>query len=149
MGGGCNDVAKAQQYFAEVEDELVSLQELDSFEMLREILDRSRSLQDFPENLMRDENKVHGCQSTVYVYSERHDDCVHFQAYSDAQVIRGYLAILISGLDGLKIDDFLGHARQIVEAFARRTNIAASVTPTRANAFGNIFMLMEQQTAKL
>ncbi|MFW5800573.1 MAG: SufE family protein [Spirochaeta sp.] len=143
------DVQQVQHFFDEVEEELVSLQSIDSFEMLREIISYSRHLEDFPQELMTEENRVHGCQSTVYIHALHDDSAVYFQAFSDAQVLRGYLGILLAGLNYMAIEDFLKHARSIVEDFAKRTNIAASVTPTRANAFGNIFELMETQVRRI
>lgn len=153
----CSGVAEVQRFFDAVEEELVSLQELDSFEMLREIIAYSQKLEEYPEELKTEANTVHGCQSTVYIHAQRTEGdqqecsggCVYFTAFSDAQVLRGYLGILLAGLNGMRIDDFLQYAKTIVEEFAKRTNIAASVTPTRANAFGNIFELMEKQTREL
>ncbi|AFG37355.1 SufE family protein [Spirochaeta africana] len=143
------DVNQVQQFFAEVEEELVSLQSIDSFEMLREIIGYSKHLPEFPQDLMTEENRVHGCQSTVFISAQPEGEHVSFLAFSDAQVLRGYLGILLQGLNGLPAREFLQHAKGIVEGFAKRTNIAASVTPTRANAFGNIFELMEKQVREL
>lgn len=142
-------VNSVQKFFDEVEAELVSLQSFDTFEMLREIIEYSKVLGEFAADLMTEDNLVHGCQSTVYIYAERDGDAVVFKAYSDAQVLRGYLGILLQGLNGMQCEDFLHHAKGIVEGFAKRTNIAASVTPTRANAFGNIIELMEKKVNEL
>ena len=143
------DVNQVQRFFSEVEEELVSLQSIDSFEMLREIISYSKNLPEFPKDLMTEDNRVHGCQSTVFIHADADGGAIHVQAFSDAQVLRGYLGMLLQGLNGMQIEDFLQHAKGIVEGFARRTNIAASVTPTRANAFGNIFELMEKQVRAL
>ena len=148
-GNHCSDVSNAQQFFTEIEEELVSLHTIDSFEMLREIISYSDKLPDFPEQFRQEQYRVKGCQSTVFVRAQLQDGCITFAAFSDAQVLRGYLGILLAGLNGMHTDEFLQHARALVEGFARRTNIAASVSPTRANAFGNIFALMESQVREL
>lgn len=144
-----SNTGQVEAFFRTVEEELVSLQTIDSFEMLREIITYSDRLGEFPRELMTEDNRVHGCQSTVFIHSECVDNRLVFSAFSDAQVLRGYLGILIEGLNGMNPDDFLQHAESLVEGFAKRTNIAASVTPTRANAFGNIFELMQKQVKEL
>jgi cysteine desulfuration protein SufE len=57
-------------------------------------------------------------------------------------VVKGYLSILIQALNGLSTEDLLIRSQSLVEHFGEVTNIRANLTPSRANAFGNIYQLM-------
>lgn len=76
---------------------------IDTFAMFDEWEDRYRFLIDlgkelppFPENEKTDVNKVHGCQSNVWLIAETEEsgEAINFIADSDAHIVRGLIAIL-------------------------------------------------------
>jgi len=83
---------------------------IDTFELLddwsekyRTLIELGRELPPFPEDLKTAENKVLGCQSQVWVVSERdaEDPAIfRFRADSDAHIVRGLVALVLLMYDG-------------------------------------------------
>ncbi len=138
----CKSLAEAARYFDEIRDELQGLREIDNLEMFRLVTDLGKALPGLEESERTEDNYVHGCVSNVYVSASLVDGCVHYQGESESHVVRGYLAVLVEGLSGLAPSDVVSGTADLVEQFARGTDLKASLTPNRANAFGNIYKLM-------
>lgn len=80
----------------EIADELV-----DSFEMFdawedryRFLIDLGRKLPPLDEAEKTEENRVHGCQSNVWMVAQRDNDKIDFIADSDSSIVRGLIAVL-------------------------------------------------------
>lgn len=143
----CKSLAETARYFDEIRDELLGLREIDNLEMFRLITDLGKGLAGLEESERTEDNYVHGCVSNVYVAASLVDGCVHYRGESESHVVRGYLAVLVEGLSGLSPSDLAGGTADLVERFARETDLKASLTPNRANAFGNIYDLMVSKAA--
>ena len=89
--------------------------------------------------------KVKGCVSQVYVVAQLVDGTLHWQGDSDAAITKGLLALLIEGLEGLTPDQ----AAAIDPSFLAATGLQASLTPSRANGFLNILLMMQAQAKAL
>jgi cysteine desulfuration protein SufE len=105
----------------------------------------AKRLEPFPEALRREELKVRGCVSQVYVMGDLVDGKLHWQGDSDAQITKGLLALLIEGLEGLTPAQVVA----VDPAFIAATGLQASLTPSRANGFLNILKAMQTQAAAL
>ena len=105
----------------------------------------AKKLQPLPEALRTEANKVKGCVSQVYVSGELVDGLLHWQGDSDAAITKGLLALLIEGLEGLTPQQVAA----IDPGFLAATGLQASLTPSRANGFLNIFRLMQSQARAL
>ncbi|MEB3339623.1 SufE family protein [Okeania sp.] len=101
----------------------------------------AKKLPDFPEAEKIPENKVYGCQSQVYITANLDDGKVSYQGDSDAQLVKGLVAFLIEGLNGLTPQEII----EITPDFIQETGLKASLTPSRANGFYNIFQMMKTQ----
>lgn len=53
------------------------------------------------EDYQRNEYRVHGCESVVWLAAEQVDGRWQFRAYSEARLIRGLLALLMVRVEGL------------------------------------------------
>ncbi|MCL4220485.1 MAG: SufE family protein [Phycisphaerales bacterium] len=83
---------------------------IETFELLGDwderfsyVLDLGRKLPEFPESERTEARRVHGCQSNVWLDLgvERHGGPrVRLRAVSDAHIVNGLIAILISAYDG-------------------------------------------------
>lgn len=135
-------------YLEEVRDELLMMREIDNLEMYRVLTDLGKDLEGVSEEERTDENFVYGCVSNVYIADDFEDGAMRFRGVSDAHVIRGYLAVLCRALSGLAPEELLLESREAVERFARDTDLKASLTPNRANAFGNIYQLMREKAER-
>ena len=101
----------------------------------------AKRLEPLPEELRREDCKVRGCVSQVYVVGELRQGTLHWQGDSDAQITKGLLALLIEGMEGLTP----AQVQAIDPAFIADTGLQASLTPSRANGFLNIFRTMQAQ----
>lgn len=135
-------LADMQAYFDEITDELTMLREMDNLEMYRMLTDKGKELEGLSQEERTEENYVYGCISNVYIADDFREGRVFFRGVSDAHVVRGFLAVLVEGLSGLTPEDIMNGTEGAVEKFARDTDLKASLTPNRANAFGNIYKLM-------
>jgi cysteine desulfuration protein SufE len=105
----------------------------------------AKGLDPLPEDLRQDVFKVKGCVSQVYVVARLVDGKLHWLGDSDAAITKGLLALLIKGLEGLTPDQAAG----IDPGFIAQTGLQASLTPSRANGFINIFKTMQAQAQAL
>jgi cysteine desulfuration protein SufE len=139
-------IEDAKSYLEEMTEELNAMREMDSLEMYRMLTDVGKKMDELPAEEKTEENFVYGCVSNVYIADEIGDDgAIYYRGSSESHIVRGYLAILIEALSGLAPADVAGGSREMVESFARDTELKATLTPNRANAFGNIYKLMVEK----
>ena len=105
----------------------------------------AKKLEPLPEDFRNDVFKVKGCVSQVYVVGQLVDGKLHWQGDSDAAITKGLLALLIEGTEGLDPTAMAS----IDPAFLSETGLQASLTPSRANGFLNIFKMMQAQASAL
>lgn len=101
----------------------------------------AKKLQPMPEEDKTPENKVNGCVSQVYITAGLKDGKVWYQGDSDAQLVKGLVAFLIEGLNGLTPQEIV----PITPDFIEETGLKVSLTPSRANGFYNIFQMMKKK----
>ena len=97
-----------------------------------------------PEENKIAENKVQGCVSKVYITATKEDGKILYQGDSDAQLVKGLVAFLIEGLNGLPPEEII----KVEPTFIEETGLQVSLTPSRANGFYNIFQMMKQKAAE-
>jgi cysteine desulfuration protein SufE len=105
----------------------------------------AKKLAPLPDDLRQEAFKVRGCVSQVYVVASLANGHLHWQGDSDAQITKGLLALLIEGMEGLTPAEVTA----IDPAFLAATGLQASLTPSRANGFLNIFRAMQTQARAL
>ena len=110
-----------------------------------QLLSLAKRLEPLPESDKTAENKVPGCASQVYITAELVEGGVKYQGDSDSQLVKGLVALLIRGLDGLPPVEIL----QLTPDFIQDTGLNVSLTPSRANGFYNIFRMMQQKALQL
>ncbi|MDJ0693745.1 MAG: SufE family protein [Mastigocoleus sp. MO_167.B18] len=98
-------------------------------------------LSEFPQSDKVAENKVPGCVSQVYVTASSDEGKVFYQGDSDSQLTKGLLGLLIEGLNGSTANEIV----QLAPDFIKETGLNASLTPSRANGFYNIFKTMQKK----
>lgn len=116
---------------AETEEEIVEEFSLfDSWDEKYEyIIDMGKKLKPLDDVFKKDENKIKGCQSTVWMVSELQGDKVIYKAESDAVIVKGLVSMLIRVLSN--------HTPQeIIEAkldFIDRIGMKQHLAQTRSN----------------
>ena len=101
----------------------------------------AKKLKEMPEEYKTPENKVPGCVPQVYITADLEDDKIWYRGDSDAQLVKGLVALLVEGLNGLTPDEIL----QVTPDFIEETGLKVSLTPSRANGFYNIFQTMKKK----
>src|SRR5213596_1177498 len=74
------------------------------------IIDLGKKLQPLDEKHKIDENRVRGCQSTVWLVADYKDGKIFYKAESDAVIVKGLISMLIRVLSGQTPDDII-HAK--------------------------------------
>ncbi|CAN5171091.1 SufE family protein [soil metagenome] len=103
------------------------------------IIDLGKKLQPLEDNYKIDENRVRGCQSTVYLVADYRDGKVFYKAESDAMIVKGLISMLIRVLSGNTPDE-------IIEAkldFIREIGMTTHLAQTRSN--GLLAMLKQMK----
>jgi len=111
----------------------------DAWEFNEYIIEQGDLLEEMPKELMTPDAKIAGCVSTVYVYGELNDGRMRYNVYSDAQIVKGLLALFVRMLDGLTPQEVLNCPDEVLEAIAGK----ASLTPSRMNGLHAAFMQMQ------
>ena len=116
---------------AEIEEEIIEEFGLfdewdDKYEY---IIDLGKKLPVLPSVHKIDENRVRGCQSTVWLVAERRGDRVYYQADSDSVIVKGLISMLIRVLSGQRADDIIEAKLGFIQAIGMTTHLAQ----TRSN----------------
>ncbi|WP_019556810.1 SufE family protein [Thiomicrorhabdus arctica] len=59
------------------------------------LIDMGKQLQMLDEDFQTEENRIHGCQSQVWIHIEEKDGHLFMQAKSDAAIVSGLIALLL------------------------------------------------------
>lgn len=89
--------------FEDVEAEFEALDDWD--DRYRLLIDLGRGLPPMPEALKTDATRVRGCASQVWLYPGVADGRLHFQADSDAAIVKGLVALVLMLADGRRPDE--------------------------------------------
>ncbi|MCU6761462.1 Uncharacterized sufE-like protein ygdK [uncultured Roseburia sp.] len=88
------------------------------------LLEISSDLPHIPKELRTEENKVHGCQSGVWLLLSEDNGRIYVQADSEALIIRGMLAVIVSLLNGRKADEIVCYTPRFIEETNLKTQIS-------------------------
>jgi cysteine desulfuration protein SufE len=140
-------LADMKEFLRDATEELLMMREMDNLEMYRVITDKGKELEGISEDERTDENFVYGCVSNVYIADDLENGRMHYRGVSEAHVVRGLLAYMVEALNGLPPEDVVAGTREAIEQFAEDVDLKTTLTPNRANAFGNIYALMVEKAA--
>jgi cysteine desulfuration protein SufE len=88
------------------EDLVETFEFLDDWEdRYRHVIDMGKAMPNMPEVLKVATTKVDGCASQVWLHLSTEDDVLTFVGESDALIVRGLIAILISLYSGLRLEE--------------------------------------------
>ena len=120
-----------QKSIAEIEAEIVDEFSLfDSWDDKYEyIIDLGKKLLPLDDQYKKDENKVKGCQSTVWLVADYKDGRVFYKAESDAVIVKGLISMLIRVLSGQQPDNIVNAPLN----FIRDIGMMSHLAQTRSN----------------
>jgi cysteine desulfurase/selenocysteine lyase len=135
----------------EAAEELVEVFDLfdDWSDRYRYLIEMGEKLPPLPEPFKVPANRVHGCQSTVFLHARTRPgtaDVVEFLADSDADIVRGLLAVLQRVYSGQKAGDILAFD---VHGFFARLGLDQHLTMGRRNGLGEMVKRIRGFAAQL
>ncbi|WP_394559503.1 SufE family protein [Aquipseudomonas alcaligenes] len=101
-------------------------------------------LQPLTEEERSEANRVHGCESQVWLVGEQRDGAWHFRAASDARLIRGLLAVLLARIDGLAAAEL---AALDLPAWFSELGLSRQLSPSRSNGLNAVLQRMAELAA--
>lgn len=108
--------------------------DLDREDQSKYLLELGDDLPSFPEESRTEENRVHGCQSQVWLITETtgadSDAAFTIRADSDSTIVRGLIAILQAAFDGKTAQEIIDY--DIVDVF-RQLDLQQHISPQRRN----------------
>ncbi|OOH83464.1 Fe-S metabolism protein SufE [Pseudomonas koreensis] len=88
-----------------------------------------------------DANRVHGCESQVWLVGSLHDGHWQFSASSDARMIRGLVALLLLRVNGLSVADL----KQIdLPDWFNQLGLSRQLSPSRSNGLNAVLQRMNE-----
>lgn len=69
------------------------------------LIDMGKQLQGMDDAYKTEENRIHGCQSQVWIHIEEKDGILYMQAMSDAAIVSGLIALLLKVYNGRSAKD--------------------------------------------
>jgi cysteine desulfuration protein SufE len=130
-----------------VVDELADELELlgDWEQRYRHIIDLGRELAPLSDAEHSDAHKVRGCASQVWLIAERDGaDRLSFRGDSDAHIVRGLIAILLSLFNGRTGEEILGFD---AHAAFDRLGLAGALSRQRSNGLFSMVERIRQEAA--
>ena len=110
---------------------------MDRYQML---IDLGSEQEPLPVQYKTESNLIDGCQSRVWLQADlTPEGIVHFQAESDALIVKGIVTLLIRVLDNHTPDDILSADLHFIEDIGLKDHLS----PTRSN--GLVAMLKQMK----
>lgn len=126
---------------AAIEDEIVEEFSLfDNWEDKYEyLIDMGKKLPKLEDVNKKEENKIRGCQSTVWMVSEYKDGKIFYKADSDAMIVKGLISMLIRVFSGQKPSDIIAADMKFIDEIGMSTHLAQ----TRSNGLRSMIKQMK------
>ena len=105
------------------------------------LIDMGKQLQNMPEELKTEENRIHGCQSQVWLHTEEKDGRLYFQGMSDAAIVSGLVALLLAVYNGRKPEEILKAPLD----FLKEMGLLQHLSPNRANGLYHMIKRIQKE----
>jgi cysteine desulfuration protein SufE len=90
------------------------------------LISMGKELQPMAPEYQTEENKVKGCQSQVWLYSELQDGKIHFWGNSDASIVKGIVALLLNIYNDRSPQEILAIKQDFVAAIGLKQHLSMS-----------------------
>ena len=114
---------------------------VEDFSMFDEWLDKyeyliglGKELETYPEEERTEEHLIKGCQSRVWLCSEKRDGRLFFKADSDAIITKGIISLLVGVYSGRTPEEIAGDDFAFLDEIGLKENLS----PTRAGGLASM-----------
>jgi cysteine desulfuration protein SufE len=104
------------------------------------LIDLGRKLPPFPEAGKVEANKVHGCQSQVWLVASGDANRLTFEATSDSSIVTGLIALLLRVYSGRSAEAIVATEPRFVDSIG----LAKHLSPTRSNGLVAMLQTIKQ-----
>ena len=131
----------------EIEQELVD--DFAMFETWEEkyeyLIDLGKKLAPLNDEFKKEEYKIKGCQSSVWVHSFEKDGLIFFEGDSDAIIVKGLVSMMIMVFSGQKPDTIVGSDLE----FLNTLGLSSHLAQTRSNGLRSMIKQMKLEASVL
>ena len=103
------------------------------------IIELGQKLPPLDDQYKTEENKIRGCQSSVWLHAYEKEGRIYFEADSDSTFVKGEIALLVRVLSGQKADEIVKSDLGFIDEIGLRQHIAV----TRANGLASMIKQMK------
>lgn len=107
----------------------------------RQVVQWGKKLPKMPDDLKSDQVTVSGCESQVWLVSEKVGEQWYFCADSDARIVRGLIALVMAAFDGKTSAEIQAFD---VDAYFGQLGLIAHLSPSRGNGLNAIVEQIKQ-----
>ncbi len=134
---------------AALEAIVAELSEADRQERIELLIDFAKNLPPLPDRLERlkdAEHRVEECQSPVFLFVEPRGDrvSIHADAPIEAPTVRGFVAILVEGLDGATAEEVLSVRGDLIE----RIGLPEILGMLRVRGLGGVLARLKKEVTR-
>ena len=104
------------------------------------IIDLGKKLPEFPEEWKTEENRIHGCQSQVWIKTEASAAKLHFQAISDSAIVSGLISILTRVYSDRDPKEIVATPPDFITAIG----LDQHLSPTRSNGLNSMIQVIRK-----
>ncbi len=109
------------------------------------LIDLGRNLPAIKEEFKTEENIIKGCQSRVWLHSEKKDGKIIFTAEADAIITKGMVALMIRVLNEQNANDIIDSKLEFIDKIGLKEHLS----PTRANGLVSMINRMKMDAITL
>ena len=99
---------------------------MDKYQLL---IDLGNEQEPLDEKYKTEQNLIEGCQSRVWLQADYEDGKIHFQAESDALIVKGIVSLLLRVFSDRTPDEILNADLRFIEEIGLKEHLS----PTRSN----------------
>ncbi|WP_428242182.1 SufE family protein [Gynuella sp.] len=99
-------------------------------ERYKYIIDLGKQIPALPDALKTEDRLVKGCQSQVWIESQKQDGRLFFDADSDAHIVKGLLGVVLAAFNGKTPEQVLDFN---IEQYFADLDLLRHLSPTRGN----------------
>ena len=107
------------------------------------LIDLGRKLPPFPEEWKTEANRLHGCQSMVWIVASGDAADLEFHAVSDSSIVSGLIYLALRVYSGRSAAEILAATPDYIAGIG----LAKHLSPTRSNGLASLLQFI-QDTAR-
>ncbi|PKM12519.1 MAG: Fe-S cluster assembly protein SufE [Gammaproteobacteria bacterium HGW-Gammaproteobacteria-5] len=105
------------------------------------LIDLGRKLAPMDASLRIEANRLHGCQSNVWIVSDGDAQCLHFTAASDSAIVSGLIHLALRVFSGRSASEIVATDADYIT----RIGLSQHLSPTRSNGLAALIAFIKQQ----